>query len=220
VARSSKKLALPPEELVPWFQQEYPDARCYLNFDTPYQLLIATILSAQCTDERVNRVTPKLFREFPDARAASRAKIEDLEELIRSTGFYHSKARAILECSQALMRDHLGEVPKTLEELVRLRGVGRKTANVVLGNAFGVPAMVVDTHVGRLSYRMGHTAERDPVKIEKSLEKIVPREHWVVWSHWLIAHGRAVCQARKPSCETCGLKKDCPKRGLRGKKSA
>lgn len=195
-------------------KREYPEAKCSLDFETPFQLLIATILSAQCTDERVNKVTPPLFRKFPDARAMAKAKPAQIEDLIRTTGFFRSKTKSILETSKVLVEKHGGEVPRNLEELVVLRGVGRKTANVVLGNAFDTPGLVVDTHVGRISRRLGFTKESDPVKVEYAMEEVVPREDWTVFSHLLIAHGRAVCDARKPACEECQLKALCPRVGV------
>ena len=192
----------------------YPAARCELDFRTPLQLLIATILSAQCTDQRVNMVTPALFARFPDAESLANAGTEELEELIRSTGFYRNKARAIRECCADIVKLHGGEVPRTLEALVALHGVGRKTANVVLGNAFGIPGLVVDTHVTRLSNRLGFVRELDAVKIEFALMEIVPREQWTVFSHWLILHGRRVCIARKPACSTCAILAHCPRLGV------
>ncbi|HTK32311.1 MAG TPA: endonuclease III [Candidatus Saccharimonadaceae bacterium] len=193
----------------------YPDARCELNFGTPLQLLIATILSAQCTDARVNMVTPALFAHYPDAAAFAAADPATLEGEVRSTGFYRNKARAIRECCADIVTLHGGEVPRTLEALTALRGVGRKTANVVLGNAFGIPGLVVDTHVSRLAHRLGLTRESDAVKIEFALMPIVPRERWTVFSHWLILHGRRVCNARKPRCSVCTLAADCPRLGVK-----
>ena len=193
----------------------YPDARCALDFRTPLQLLIATILSAQCTDERVNKVTPSLFATYPDAAALANASQEALEKAIHSTGFFRNKARAIREACADIVSKHGGEVPRTMEELVALRGVGRKTANVVLGNAYGVnDGIVVDTHVGRLSHRLALTSETDPVKIESALMPLVPRESWTLFAHWLILHGRQVCIARKPRCSACALSPHCPKIGV------
>ena len=205
-------------EILAELKRLYPTAHCSLNFETPYQLLIATILSAQCTDDRVNKVTPALFERYPDAQAASKAKPADLERLVASTGFFRAKAKSILETSRLLVEHHGGQVPQELESLVKLRGVGRKTANVVLGNAYGIPGMVVDTHVGRLSRRMGMTKASDPVKVEHDLMELVPREDWVLFSHLLICHGRAVCDARKPDCGGCTLANLCPKTGVRAKK--
>jgi endonuclease-3 len=192
----------------------YPAARTALEFNNPLQLLIATILSAQCTDDRVNMVTPGLFTRYPDAKALAEAPREDLEAMIRSTGFFRNKARAIKECCSDIVTKHGGEVPGTLEELTALHGVGRKTANVVLGNAFGVPGLVVDTHVTRLARRLGLTDQTDPVKIEFALMPIVPREKWTLFSHWLILHGRQVCIARKPRCSICPLAPHCPRIGV------
>ncbi len=200
--------------LIEILERTYPDARCALDFATPLQLLIATILSAQCTDVRVNKVTPGLFEKYPDAAALAAAPQEDLEAVIRSTGFFRNKARAIRECCADIVALHGGEVPRTLEALTELRGVGRKTANVVLGNAFGIPGIVVDTHVSRLSYRLGLSGQTDPVKIEFALMEIVPRERWVRFSHWLILHGRAICIARKPRCSVCPLLPHCPRLGV------
>jgi endonuclease III len=192
----------------------YPDAKCALDHRNPLELLIATILSAQCTDERVNRVTPALFARFPDAKSFAAATPEELETLIRSTGFFRNKARSIRECCAAIVAKHGGEVPRTLEELTALPGVGRKTANVVLGNAYGIPGLVVDTHVTRLAHRLGLTREKDAVKIEFALMPIVPRERWTRFSHWLILHGRRVCIARKPRCSACALLAHCPRIGV------
>jgi len=192
----------------------YPHAQTALTFQSPLQLLIATILSAQCTDARVNQVTPGLFARYPDARTLAVAKREDLEEMIRSTGFFRNKAKSIQTCCRDLVERHGGEVPRTMEELTALPGVGRKTANVVLGNAFGIPGLVVDTHVGRVSKRLSLTDQDDPVKVEHALMAIVPRERWTVFSHWLILHGRRVCVARKPRCSICPLAPHCPRVGV------
>jgi endonuclease III len=192
----------------------YPDAHCELDFSNPLQLLIATILSAQCTDVRVNLVTPVLFARYPDAAAFATADPADLEKIIRPTGFFRAKARNIQLCCRQLLELHGGEVPSTMEELVALKGVGRKTANVILGNAFGVPGLPVDTHVTRLSWRLGLTTETDPVKIERDVTALVPPEEWTMLGHRLIFHGRRVCHARNPRCEECTLAKDCPKNGV------
>ena len=193
----------------------YPDAHCALLFETPLQLLVATILSAQCTDDRVNKTTPALFARFPDAAALAGAPLPELERLIHSTGFFRNKARAIHEACADIVALHGGEVPRTLDALTALRGVGRKTANVVLGNAFGIESgIVVDTHVTRLSNRLGLTREQDAVKIEFALQPLVPRESWTRFSHWLILHGRAVCNARRPVCSTCPLLAHCPRVGV------
>jgi endonuclease-3 len=202
------------QALLGLLEQAYPDATTALHHDNALQLLIATILSAQCTDERVNQVTPALFARYPDAAAFARASRADLEGMVRSTGFYRNKAKSIQTCCADLVTRHSGEVPRTLEELTALPGVGRKTANVVLGNAFGIPGIVVDTHVARLAKRLGLTREGDPVKIEFALMPIVPRERWSVFSHWLILHGRRVCVARKPRCSICPLAPHCPRTGV------
>ena len=188
----------------------HPDAHCELDHRNAYELLVATILSAQCTDERVNRVTPALFARYPSAARLAAAKSEDVEEIIRSTGFYRNKARSLLGMARAVLERHGGEIPRTLEELTRLPGVGRKTANVILGNVFGVPGIVVDTHVGRLSRRLALTGNEDPEKVEQDLMTLIPRREWTRLSHALIFHGRRVCFARKPDCRACTLKKDCP----------
>lgn len=198
-------------ELLARLRREHPDAACALVAADAYQLLVATILSAQCTDERVNLVTPALFARFPDARALAAAPVDELEELVRTTGFFRNKARNLLGMAQAVVAEHGGAIPSTMEELVALPGVGRKTANVVLGNAFGRnEGIVVDTHVQRLSGRLGLTREDDPVKIERDLMPLVPRADWTLWSHLLILHGRRVCNARKPRCGDCVLADLCP----------
>jgi endonuclease III len=192
-------------------KKEYPDAHCELDHRNPLQLLVATILSAQCTDKRVNMVTPALFKRFPSAGALADANPEELEDLIRSTGFFRNKTRSLLGMAKALVERHKGKVPATMPELTRLPGVGRKTANVILGNAFGInEGVVVDTHVGRLALRLGLTRESDPVKVELQLMKLFPRKDWALLSHLLISHGRAVCIARSPKCEICVLNDICP----------
>jgi endonuclease III len=188
----------------------YPEACCSLDHASPLQLLVATILSAQCTDARVNRVTPALFRRFPDAAAFANATIGDLEELVRSTGFFRNKARNIIACCQRLVADHSGAVPATMEALVLLPGVGRKTANVILGTSFGVPGLPVDTHVGRLSRRLGLSTHTDPVKVERDLATLIPQGEWTLFGHRMIAHGRTICHARRPDCDHCGLRRLCP----------
>lgn len=193
-------------------KKTYPEAECSLHFKTPFELLVATILSAQCTDERVNKVTPVLFKSYPDAAAMAKAPLSRIEALVRSTGFYKNKALSLKEASQSLVEKHAGQVPGTLEELVALRGVGRKTANVVLGNHFGVPAIVVDTHVGRLCRRLGFTKSEDPVQIEHEMEKLVEHKDWSLFSHLLIWHGRKQCPARGPKCPECVVSSLCPKR--------
>ena len=206
-ARSSRA-----KTLVQRLREAYPDAHCSLDFGSPFQLVIATILSAQCTDKRVNMVTPELFRRWPDAAALAGAKQRDLEAVIRSTGFFRAKAKSLLGCARALVDRHGGEVPRTIDELVRLPGVGRKTANVVLGTAFGIASgVVVDTHVGRISRRLGLTRAADAVRAERDLVRVVPRENWIQFSHWLIEHGRGVCSARRPVCDDCSLLDLCPR---------
>lgn len=196
-------------------KKHYPDAHCALNFTTPFELLVATILSAQCTDERVNKVTPALFKKYPDAKAMATAGVEDIENLIKSTGFYHNKAKNLKNCSLELMQNYKGKLPQTLDELHALPGVGRKTANVVLGNAFGIASgVVVDTHVTRLSNRFGWVRLTDAVKIEKVLNQLCPEPDWIMLSHYLIAHGRQVCTARSPKCDQCFLNEACPQRGV------
>jgi endonuclease-3 len=198
------------KKIIGILQREYPDARCSLRFGNPLELLIATILSAQCTDDRVNLVTEQLFKKYAEAKDYAQADLAELEEEIRSTGFYKNKARNIKNCCQKIVERFQGKVPYTLEELVTLDGVGRKTANVVLGNAFSIPGMVVDTHVGRISKRLGLTRESDPVKIEFALMDIIAKEHWILYSHELIAHGRKICKARGPQHQVCPLCALCP----------
>jgi len=193
----------------------YPASRCSLDFRSPLELLLATILSAQCTDRRVNQVTPELFRRWPTAARLAAARQEDVEEVIRSTGFFRAKAKNLLGCCQGLVERHGGEVPVTLAELVKLPGVGRKTANVVLGVGFGrAEGIVVDTHVGRICRRLDLTRRTDAVNAERDLVAVVPRGQWIVFSHQLIDHGRAVCLARRPRCAGCGLADLCPQRGV------
>ena len=195
----------------------YPETQTALNHQSPLQLLVATILSAQCTDARVNLVTPALFERFPDAMAFADAERADIEELIKSTGFFRMKAKHIQECCKIIVEKFGGEVPGTLEELVQLPGIGRKTANVVLGDAFDTPGITVDTHVGRLSRRLGLTTHTDPVKVERDLMNLIPQAEWTTFSHRLIFHGRRVCSARKPDCAGCTLAKFCPKTGVPAK---
>jgi endonuclease-3 len=192
---------------------EYPDAHCELDHRNAFELLAATILSAQCTDVRVNMVTPALFAAYPDAAALAGARHEEVEAIVRSTGFYRAKARNLIAMAGALVDRHGGEVPRTIPELVQLAGVGRKTANVILGNAFGInDGIVVDTHVQRLSRRLGLTREADPVAIEQALMPLFPRAQWAMLSHLLIWHGRRVCDARTPRCDACVLADCCPSR--------
>lgn len=194
---------------------DYPEAECALVHHSAFQLLVATILSAQCTDERVNIVTKELFALYPGPEELAEVPLARLEKLIQSTGFFRNKAKAIQGCAREIVANHGGEVPKDLETLVRLPGVGRKTANVVLGTAFGLPTgVVVDTHVGRLSRRLGLTGQTDAVKVESDLMTIVPRKEWINFSHRLIHHGRQICQARRPKCPLCSMNKFCPKVGV------
>jgi endonuclease-3 len=199
-------------QVLPILKATYPDAKCSLDFRTPLELIVATILSAQCTDERVNLVTKTLFRKYRTAAAYAKVPQEELERDVQSTGFYRNKARSLRAMASALVERHGGEVPRSMEELTQLAGVGRKTANVVLGNAFGQNVGVtVDTHVTRVANRLGLTDHAvDAVKIEQDLVKVVPQDEWTLWSHLLIHHGRAICQARKPRCEACPLLAHCP----------
>lgn len=205
------------EEVVARLKAEYPGATTELHWNNPLELLVATILSAQTTDVRVNQVTEELFRKYPTARDYAEADPAELEEDIRPTGFFRNKARSLQGMSHAVVEDHDGEVPRTMPELVALPGVGRKTANVVLGNAFSVDeGIVVDTHVRRLSNRLGLSAENDPEKVERDLMETVPRGDWTIFSHLLILHGRRVCKARKPDCPGCVLNDVCPSAGAFG----
>ena len=207
-AASKKKRTL---EILSRLHREYPDARCSLNYRNPFQLLVATILSAQCTDERVNQVTPALFKRFPKPDDLADARTEELEELIKSTGFFRNKTKSLQGMSNALVERHRSKVPDEMDALVDLPGVGRKTANVVLGNAFEkAEGVVVDTHVTRLSQRLGLTKQTDAVKIELDLMDLVPHEEWTIVSHLFIDHGRAVCKAPTPRCEICVLNDICP----------
>lgn len=198
-------------EILVRLKRLYPVAPCTLNYETPVQLLVATILSAQCTDERVNQVTPALFRRFPDAAALAKADLEELENLVRSTGFYRSKAKNIQAACRLIVTEFGGMVPKRMEQLLQLPGVARKTANVVLAHAYGINVGVtVDTHVKRLSYRLGLTEHTDPIRIERDLMPLLPPEEWENWSIRLIYHGRAICKARNPACHACILAEVCP----------
>jgi endonuclease-3 len=192
----------------------YPEIYCELNFDNPLQLVIATVLSAQCTDKRVNTVTAKLFKKYKNVRAYSKAPIEEIEEIIYPTGFYHAKARHIKGLAEKIISDFGGEVPSTLEELITLPGVGRKTANVVLGHAFDTPGITVDTHFGRLSRRFEWTQSLDPVKVEHEVGELIPQAEWTNLSQRIIWHGRRVCHSRKPACGACTLAKICPSVGI------
>jgi len=215
--RRISKSALGPyaREVFSRLERAHPDAHCELDYETPLQLLIATILSAQCTDKRVNMVTPLLFRTFPTAASLTDAPREKLEEIIRSTGFFRNKAKSLIGLGKALRERHNGDVPDSMDALVKLPGVGRKTANVVLGNAFRKnEGVVVDTHVARVSYRLGLTRAKDPVTIEQDLVPLFPRDQWALLSHLLIFHGRRVCEARRPKCEICVLNDICPSSSL------
>jgi endonuclease-3 len=192
----------------------HPDARCALNFTTPLELLVATILSAQTTDKRVNENTPRLFQRYPDAAAYAGAERTELEDLLRPLGFFRAKAQSLMGLGVALTERHGGEVPGKLDDLVKLPGVGRKTANVVLGHAFGIPGITVDTHVGRLSRRMQLTEQQDPVKVESDLAALIPRKEWTIMSDRLIFHGRRICHSRRPACGACGVATLCPSYGL------
>jgi endonuclease-3 len=207
--RSPAKVRAP--EIFERLQRAYPDAKCALDFTSPYQLLVATILSAQCTDKRVNLVTPALFRRYATPEALSSANREELEEMIKSTGFFRNKSRSLIGMATAIAEQHGGVVPNEMEQLVELPGVGRKTANVILGNAFDRnEGVVVDTHVSRLSQRLALTKYDDPVKIEQDLTELFPRDRWTLLAHLLIEHGRQICVARTPKCEQCVLSDLCP----------
>jgi len=199
------------ERILQKLRELYPDAECALNYKNPFELLVATILSAQSTDKTVNQITPALFQKYPTPAAMAEAALAELEESVRSSGFFHNKAKNLKACAAAIVNDHHGEVPRTMEELLELPGVGRKTANVVLGNAFNVNAgVVVDTHIQRLSQRLGFSSAQTPEKIERDLMAMVLQEEWTVFSHRMIQHGRRVCAARKPKCNECLLAPDCP----------
>jgi len=194
--------------------KHYPDVKCELNFTTPFQLLVATVLSAQCTDKRVNKVTPALFKKYPTPQKMSQAPILDLEDLVRTTGFFRAKARNLKALSNQLVEQYGGKVPPIQDELVTLPGVGRKTANVVLGHAFDIPGITVDTHFGRLSRRFGWSTHQDPVKVEMDVAQLIPEKEWTNLSQRLIWHGRRICFARKPSCGACPISKLCPSYGI------
>jgi len=212
---TKQEKALRVKKIIAELKKTYPDAHCELNYTNPLELLIATILSAQCTDKRVNMVTPQLFKKFPSAADYTAAPDAELEQAIKSTGFFRNKTKSIKAATAAIVGRHKGEVPRTMEELVELGGVGRKTANVVLGNAFNINVgVVVDTHVARLSARLGLTRETDPQKIEQQLMQLVPQDQWTLFSHWLIWHGRRRCSARNPDCPGCELKALCPRIGV------
>lgn len=203
------------DEIIKRLKKEYPDAHCALNHSNAFELLVATILSAQCTDERVNIVTATLFRKYRAPQDYLNVSREELAHDIKSINFFNNKTKSIQGAAQKLVDNFKGEVPRTMDELLTLNGVARKTANVVLGNAFGIASgVVVDTHVSRLSQRLGITEEKTPEKIEKDLSELVPRKHWVMFPHWLITHGRKICNARKPKCAECVLENICPKIGV------
>jgi len=211
---SLQKKKLRAEAIRKELDRLYPEASCSLHFVDPYQLLVSTILSAQCTDERVNRVTPALFEAAPDAAALARMPQRTLEKLIHSTGFFRSKSKNLKAAAKEIVSRHGGRVPGSMEDLTALAGVGRKTANVILGNAFGVPGLPVDTHVGRLARRLRLSGNEDPVKVEKDLCALTPPESWTLLSHQLIQHGRLVCSSRKPNCAACTLATHCPSREI------
>jgi len=204
------------KKIIAGLRKTYPDAHCELNYCNPLELLIATVLSAQCTDKRVNIVTAGLFKKYHSAVDFAKADLAELEQAIKTTGFFRNKAKNIKACCASIVDKHGGEVPRTMEELTQLGGVGRKTANVVLGNAFGINVgVVVDTHIARLSRRLGLTKQTDPEKIEQDLMPLVPREQWTHFSHWMIWHGRRRCDARKPDCPGCEIAKHCPRIGVK-----
>lgn len=210
-----KKTKVPVDKIFKGLQEAYPDVKCALDHQGPLQLLVATILSAQCTDVRVNLVTPALFSKYPTAADFAEARLPDLEKLIHSTGFFRNKAKNIKAAGQRLLTEFKGSVPKTMEELLTLPGVARKTANVVLGTAYGIASgIVVDTHVFRLSHRLGLTRAKTPEQVEQDLMKIVPKAEWIDFSHRLIHHGRKICSARNPQCDRCSLNPVCPRVGV------
>jgi endonuclease-3 len=203
------------KRVVATLKQTYPEATCDLTFETPFQLLVATVLSAQCTDDRVNAVTPEVFRRWPDAEALSQASIEEIQAVIRPTGFFNNKSKALKNLSESIVQDHDGMLPTTMDELTALRGVGRKTANVLRGDGMGIPSMVVDTHVGRISRRLAMTRQTDAVKIEFELMELVEEPDWTLYSHLLIYHGRAICSARTtPKCGECVIRSECARVGV------
>ena len=184
--------------------------KCWLDYQNAWQLLFATILSAQCTDARVNIVTKDLYQKYPDIEAFANADLKELEQDIHSTGFYHNKAKNLIACAKQLLEEYDGQVPSDIDQLTKLAGVGRKTANVIRGNIYDIPSIVVDTHVGRISRKLGLTKSEDPAKVEKDLEKCLPKDHWILWNIQIIAHGRSICTARSPKCEECFLAPYCP----------
>lgn len=201
-------------EIIKILWREFPEAECSLSFRTPFELLMAVILSAQCTDDRVNKVTPALFEKYGTAEKMAVAPIKEIEKLIKTCGFFHTKAISLKETSKILVSEYGGEVPREMEKLVALRGVGRKTANVILGVAYGIPGMVVDTHIGRIARRMGFTKHQNPVKVEFDLMEVTPKESWTELGHLWIRHGRATCTARKAHCEQCVVSRYCEKIGV------
>ena len=206
---SKQKKRIP--EILSRLDAEYgTDLICYLDYMEPYQLLISTILSAQCTDKRVNEVTKDLYVKYPALQSFADADLSELEQDIRSTGFYHNKAKHIISCAQTLIREYGGEVPSDIDELTSLAGVGRKTANVIRGNIYNIPSIVVDTHVKRISGKLGLTGSQDPVVIEQDLMKILPEDHWILWNLHIITLGRTICKAQNPNCEVCFLRDLCP----------
>ncbi len=208
------------DKILKLLKKHYPEACCTLKHRSPFTLLISTILSAQATDKSVNRVTPELFSRFPDAESFAKAHLTSIEKIIKPLGLYKNKAKNIKACCRMLVDDFSGEIPRTIAEMTRLPGVGRKTANVVLGNAFNInEGICVDTHVGRLSRRLGLSESNDPKKVERDLMKITPQDDWTIISHLLIAHGRNVCDSRKPNCDNCFLEKLCPKVGAKSSSS-
>jgi len=209
-ARGAAARAKRAREIAPLLIAQYPDARCMLDYADPFQLLVATILAAQCTDERVNMVTPALFRRFPTPRDLAGADISELEELVRSTGFFRGKAKSIKGAAQTLQREFSAGVPRTMEELLRLPGVGRKTANVVLGTCFGEPVIIVDTHMRRVAQRLALASSSDPDRIEEQLQTLLPVGDWTAFSHAVTFHGRRVCTARKPDHGACAVRRLCP----------
>ena len=194
--------------------KNYPNVRCELDYNSPFQLLVATVLSAQCTDKRVNQTTPALFKKYPTAKKMSGADIKDIQRLVKSTGFYRAKAKNIKGLSNQIMDDFSGKVPNKLDDLIQLPGVGRKTANVVLGHAFDTPGITVDTHFGRLSRRFGWTKETDPVKVEMVVQQLIPQAEWTNLSQRMVWHGRRICHSRKPACGACPVAKICPSVGI------
>lgn len=198
------------KQIIRILKETYPDATCTLDFETPHQLMVAAILAAQCTDEKVNQVTPALFAKYPNVQSFANAAEDEMQEMIKPTGFFRQKTRSIIESAQDIVNSYNGEVPGTMEELLTLRGVGRKTANLLLGVVFGKAAIIVDTHVKRVSNRLGLTTQEDPTKIEFDLRDILEEADWTKFNHLIVAHGRAICKAPKPSCSICPVLKLCP----------